>query len=325
MEERGSEGEACCTDATIDPSMTSPFGDLPPRPRQRSNNDEPEHLSEPSPTTPSSRSNLDFWATDSTAADDEVPRRTNDRHTFGSEPPAAPPPEDDHYSEDDDLPPLNQTESRGQAGKRLRRVTMELVQTLVLAALIFLMVRGVAQNFRVEGPSMEPGLHNGQYLLVNKAVYFKLNLDTFSKYVPFINGGDESEQFLFQSPKRGDVIVFRFPNDPSRDFIKRIIGVPGDVISMQEGVVFLNGVPLEEPYITHQSSNNLRETEVPPHSYFVLGDNRANSSDSRNWGFVPEENIIGKAMFSYWPLSELGGVGNRTIDLGIARLPLPIP
>jgi signal peptidase I len=216
------------------------------------------------------------------------------------------------------------SETPGEPRRRLKRVVWELTQTLVLAALIFLLVRAVAQNFRVEGPSMEPGLHNGQYLLVNKAVYFKLNLGTLSKYVPFIDAEDGEEVFLFHGPQRGDVIVFRYPKDPDRDFIKRVIGVPGDTIKIDEqGTVFVNGEALDEKYISDSSPRPLEEQVVPPDSYFVLGDNRPNSSDSRNWGFVPEENIIGKAMLSYWPLSELGGVGNHSLDLGVITLPLP--
>jgi signal peptidase I len=206
-------------------------------------------------------------------------------------------------------------------GGRARRVAWELLQTLVLAALIFLMVRGVAQNFRVEGPSMEPGLHNGQYLLVNKAVYFKLNLGELSKYIPFFDS-DDGSRFLFHGPERGDVVVFRYPRDPSRDFIKRIIGVPGDTVSIADGVVTVNGEVIDEPYINGGAHSDLAAKVVPEGSYFVLGDNRPNSSDSRNWGFVPEENIIGKAMFSYWPLSEFGGVGNTSIDLGFVKIPL---
>jgi signal peptidase I len=214
--------------------------------------------------------------------------------------------------------------SSGGTRRRFKRVAWELVQTLVLAALIFLLVRAVAQNFRVEGPSMEPGLHNGQYLLVNKAVYFKLSLGTLSKYIPFIDAHDGEEAFLFHGPQRGDVIVFRYPKDPDRDFIKRVIGVPGDSIRIDDaGTVFVNGEALKENYISDSSPRSLEEQMVPPDSYFVLGDNRPNSSDSRNWGFVPEENIIGKAMLSYWPLSELGGVGNHSIDLGLITVPLP--
>jgi signal peptidase I len=215
-------------------------------------------------------------------------------------------------------------QGRGESRRRARKVVWELTQTLVLAALIFLLVRAVAQNFRVEGPSMEPGLHNGQYLLVNKAVYFKVNLGTLSKYIPFIDAEDGEEAFLFHGPQRGDVIVFRYPKDPDRDFIKRVIGVPGDTVRIDEdGTVYVNGEAIEETYITDSSPRALDEQVVPPESYFVLGDNRPNSSDSRNWGFVPEENIIGKAMLSYWPLSELGGVGNHSLDLGVIKLPLP--
>ncbi len=209
-------------------------------------------------------------------------------------------------------------------GKRFRRVAWELAQTLFLAVLIFLLVRAVAQNFRVEGPSMEPGLHNGQYLLVNKAVYFKLNLGTLAKYVPFIDANPGEDKFLFHGPQRGDVIVFRYPQDPDRDFIKRVIGVPGDRVRIDDaGTVFVNDVSLEEDYIAESSGRPVEEQVVPTESYFVLGDNRPNSSDSRTWGFVPEQNIIGKAMFSYWPLSELGGVGNHSLDLGMVAVPLP--
>jgi signal peptidase I len=207
--------------------------------------------------------------------------------------------------------------------RRARHLAWELTQTLILAALIFLAVRAMAQNFRVEGSSMEPGLHDGQYLLVNKAIYFKINLDTLAKWLPFLDAGDTPERFLFRPPKRGDVIVFQYPEDPSRDFIKRVIAIPGDTVQEVDGVVSVNGVPLEEPYVAHIDRRSYAETIVPEGAYFVLGDNRTNSSDSRAWGFVPEENIIGQAMFSYWPLSDFGGVGNREINLGFVKIALP--
>ena len=211
----------------------------------------------------------------------------------------------------------------GSGMRRARHISVEVLQTLVLAVLIFLAVRTVAQNFRVEGSSMEPGLHDGQYVLVNKAVYFKINLATLGKYLPFIDAGDSPERFLFRAPNRGDVVVFRFPRDPSRDFIKRIIGVPGDTVEVVNGVVRVNGVLLEEPFVNPESRSDFELQVVPAGNYFVLGDNRGNSSDSRSWGFVPEENIIGKAIFTYWPLGELGGVGNRSINLGFVTIPLP--
>jgi signal peptidase I len=212
-------------------------------------------------------------------------------------------------------------DSRDQSLVRARRLGWELVQTLVLAALIFFAVRAMAQNFRVEGSSMEPGLHDGQYLLVNKAVYFRINLDTLGKYVPFVHGGDQPIRYLFRSPHRGDVVVFRFPRDPSRDFIKRVIGVPGDTVEVRGGRVVVNGKALTEDYITAPPNYDFDPQVVPANSYFVLGDNRNNSFDSHSWGLVPEENIIGQAMFSYWPLSDLGGVGNRSLSAIGVHLP----
>ncbi|HEY7270159.1 MAG TPA: signal peptidase I [Dehalococcoidia bacterium] len=209
------------------------------------------------------------------------------------------------------------------ARRRARRVGGELVQTLLLAALIFFAVRSMAQNFRVEGSSMEPGLHDGQYLLVDKAVYFKLNLKTLSKYIPFIHAGNHPDHFLFHSPHRGDVIVFRFPQDPSRDFIKRVIAVPGDTVEVISGTVYVNGTPLDEPYISARPDYDYPKQVVPDGGYFVLGDNRNNSFDSHIWNFVPEDNIIGQAMISYWPLSDFGGAGNRSIDVGFIHIPLP--
>jgi len=217
---------------------------------------------------------------------------------------------------DEETPP-------SQTWKRARRVGWELLQTLILAAIIFFAVRAMAQNFRVEGSSMEPGLHNGQYLLVNKAVYFKINLEKLSKYIPFVDAGDHPLRFLFRSPKRGDVIVFRFPRDPSRDFIKRVIGLPGDTVEVVAGEIFVNGVKIDEPYITSPGRYDFPKQVVPNGNYFVLGDNRNNSFDSHVWNWLPEENIIGQAMVSYWPLEQFGGAGNRSIDLGFVKLPVP--
>ena len=211
----------------------------------------------------------------------------------------------------------------GQAAHRVRRLAWELVQTLLLAAIIFLAVRAMAQNFRVEGSSMEPGLHDGQYLLVNKAVFFKVDLERLSQFLPFIDPGDNPERFLFGAPKRGDVVVFQFPRDPGRDLIKRIIGVPCDTVEVASGIVSVNGVRIEEPYIEAGASYDFPKAVVPDGQYFVLGDNRNNSYDSHSWGFVPEGNIIGKAVLTYWPLDNFGGVGNRTINIGFTRIQVP--
>lgn len=209
--------------------------------------------------------------------------------------------------------------------RRVGRVTRELVETLILALLIFLAVRAAVQNFQVEGSSMIPNLHNGEFLLVNKLIYAEVDLDAIDRFIPFVDIGDGTHH-LFRAPRRGDVVVFRFPRDPSRDFIKRIIGVPGDTVEVKEGTVFIDGQPLDEPYLTDKPNYILPPITVPPGQYFVLGDNRSGSFDSHSWTayaptpdwpnppFVPEENIIGQAWLSYWPFSDWGLVPNKSLN-----------
>ena len=216
-----------------------------------------------------------------------------------------------------------QKKRRRTNGTRARKVGRELAETVILALLIFFAVKAVVQNFRVEGASMEPTMHNDQYLLVNKALYFRLNLDRVHDILPFVPGGDDSEHHLFRAPRRGDIIVFKFPLDPSRDFIKRVIGVPGDTVEVREETVFINGSPLKEDYIKDKPNYTYAPKTVPAGMYYVLGDNRRNSFDSHAWGnscspqqlcdFVPEENIIGQAWVSYWPFDQLGLIPNKII------------
>ena len=213
--------------------------------------------------------------------------------------------------------------TRRSSGARVRRVGRELAETVILALLIFFAVKGVVQNFRVEGNSMEPSLQNSQYLLVNKALYFRVNMDKIHDYIPFIPGDNGQERHLFRAPRRGDVIVFRFPLDPTRDFVKRVIGVPGDTVEVRDEKVYVNGAPLNETYIKDTPNYTFAPKTVPPGQYFVLGDNRRNSYDSHAWGqscaatpqcdFVPEENIIGQAWIRYWPWDALGFVNNKVI------------
>jgi signal peptidase I len=211
------------------------------------------------------------------------------------------------------------------ASARMRRIGRELIETVILAVLIFFAVTAMIQNFRVEGASMDPSLDNGQYLLVNKAIYFRLDMDKIHNVLPFVPGDGDDERHLFRAPRRGDVIVFRFHLDENRDFIKRVIGVPGDVVEVRDGTVFINGEALEEDYIQDPPNYTYGPKEVPPGHYFVLGDNRRNSYDSHAWSngctgevadcdFVPEENIIGQAWFSYWPWESLGLINNKDID-----------
>jgi signal peptidase I len=174
----------------------------------------------------------------------------------------------------------------------MRKFSRELVQTIVIMAVLFFGTRAVMQNFRVEGPSMQPTLHTGEFLWVNKAAYFSLD----GKY-PL--GG----------PQRGDVAVLHAPDAPD-DLIKRVIGLPGDTLSIYQGQVFVNGKLLSEPYITLHASYTFPpdggQVVVPENEYFVLGDNRANSRDSHMGWFVPAENLVGRAWLSYWPPAAWG-------------------
>lgn len=194
------------------------------------------------------------------------------------------------------------------------RLFREVVETLVLAILIFAGVRAAVQNFRVEGQSMEPSLASGQYLLINKALYTHVDLNEIVRAVPLLRLGSDRDdiRYLFRPPKTGDVVVFRFPQEPTRDFIKRIIAVAGDTVEIRDGSVLVNGTTVPEPYIERQGRYTFGPTQVPPHEYFVLGDNRQLSYDSRVWGFVPEENLIGKAWLSYWPARTWGPAPNFT-------------
>ena len=208
----------------------------------------------------------------------------------------------------------------------------ELAETLLLALLIFLAVRASFQNFRVEGDSMQPSLENGEYLIVNKLAYSQIDFGLFD-WLPFVDSGDNAKHHLFSSPSRGDVVVFLSPTSPNRDFIKRVIGVPGDTIEMDDltGEVKVNGQSLSEPYIvgtTHCNSSCQRTvpqrntpesvTECGSNAcYFVMGDNRQNSSDSRQGWLVPEENMIGKALITYWHQGgpELNWAPNHSVGL----------
>ena len=191
----------------------------------------------------------------------------------------------------------------------MRTLIRELIETVLLALLIFVALEFSIQNFRVEGSSMRSTLIEGQHLIVNKLVYLRFDPGDLSSVVPFAHAAsDEASDpiFVFRAPKHGDILIFRFPADPSRDFVKRVIGVPGDEIEIERGQVIRNGVEIDEPYITRPDRRTYDPIEVPEGSYYVLGDNRRTSNDSRNWGMVPVDNVIARALFSYWPFDEIG-------------------
>ena len=170
--------------------------------------------------------------------------------------------------------------------EKRHRLVREIIETAVLTLLMFLVIRVAVQNFMIDGTSMESTLHNRELVLIDKWSY------------------------LFHAPQRGDVIVFVAPPIPTEDFIKRIIAVPGDVITVTNGQPTVNGVTLREFYVApghlgaYVSDRPVNHEVVPPGDYFVMGDNRIGSYDSRSWGFVPMKNIIGQAALVYWPFKQ---------------------
>jgi signal peptidase I len=176
----------------------------------------------------------------------------------------------------------------------------EVAQTVLLTIAIFIGVRMVVQNFRVEGASMDPTLRSGQFILANKAEYWRADGTPIEQLVPATRATSPLH-YVFGGPTRGDIIVFVPPGQNDKDYIKRVIGLPGDEIRISQGRVSVNGEQLDEPYILHRAGYDMPATRVPADSYFVLGDNRPNSSDSHLGWFVPADRILGRAWVSYWP------------------------
>ena len=170
---------------------------------------------------------------------------------------------------------------------RRSHLLREIVETVLLTAAIFLVVNAATGRFRIEGDSMEPNLHNGEYVLIDKVSY------------------------LLHPPERGDVVVFTPPNN-ERDYIKRVIGLPGDTVEVRGGQVYVNGVMLDEPYLQQAILRDEPARIVEEGRYFVLGDNRNNSSDSRSFGTITPQSIVGRAWLVYWPPSDWSTVPHHT-------------
>ncbi len=175
-----------------------------------------------------------------------------------------------------------ENENKKSRGKRsgFGGFLMDTLETVLLALLLFLAINAVSSRVRVENISMKPTLQPGDLLLVNKLAY------------------------KWSSPKHGDIIVFHFQGDKNEDYIKRLIGLPGDVVSVKGGIVYVNDQALTEPYIAAQPDYE-GNWIIPEGQLFVLGDNRNNSSDSHQWGFVNMDQIVGKAIFLYWPFEKV--------------------
>jgi signal peptidase I len=181
--------------------------------------------------------------------------------------------------------PEKPPEPRRSAARVLASWLRDLGLSLVIAAVVILFIY---QPVQVEGTSMMPALVDQERVFISKLAY-RLGIERI---------------------EHGDTVVFWFPGDPTKSYIKRVIGVPGDRVRIEAGIVYVNGRRIEENYVPdgYRDRQSLPETTVTPDAYFVLGDHRSSSSDSRNWGLVPRESIYGKAVFVYWPLDKIGPV-----------------
>jgi signal peptidase I len=188
---------------------------------------------------------------------------------------------------------------------KIRNALRDIVETAVLALAMFLIVQISMESKKVEGSSMQPTMGTGQRILVNKLLYSQVDMNMVSKLIPFYKTYSSQGSFLFHPPRRGEVLVFKYPKDPSRDFVKRVIGLPGETIEVRNGLVYINGEYLEESYVKSLSRASIGPIEIEAYTYFVMGDNRTSSSDSRDWGTLPLDHVIGKAWMRYWPLSKV--------------------
>ncbi len=195
--------------------------------------------------------------------------------------------------------PVTEPSPTAQAPVRasLLGAVWEFIQILLLALLMVILIRNVVQNYRIEGLSMEPNFHDGQFLIVNRYAYCPgIHLE-----IPIVNVALYEKTWCTRLPNRGDVIIFEYPRDPSRDFIKRVIGLPGETIEVREGKVYVDDQLMPEPFGPNPGSYNAGPLVVGPDEVYVMGDNRNNSSDSHMWGPLPLKLIIGRALVSYWP------------------------
>jgi len=183
-------------------------------------------------------------------------------------------------TDDQSLPQLDsENQDEKSSHSSLRRVLFDIAETLILALVLYFGIDAISARVRVQNVSMQPTLYEGEFVLVSKLAY------------------------RLGEPKIGDIVVFHAPTEPGEDFIKRIIGLPGNLVKVENGKVFVDSYRLNEDYLA-DNPNYQGEWIVPQDKLFVLGDNRNQSSDSHRWGFVPVDSVVGRAVVVYWPLDK---------------------
>ncbi len=185
-----------------------------------------------------------------------------------------------------------ETSQSKQKSSGFLRFMKDVLETLVLSVVLFVGINAITARIRVDGESMVPALVSGEYVIVNRLSY------------------------RLGSPQRGDIIVFHFPRDPKEEYIKRVIGLPGDEVEVRGGQVYINGQPLNETYLKVKT-DYIGSWRIPADQLFVLGDNRNNSSDSHDWGTVPMDYVVGKAILVYWPPPDWGLVGHVALATAV--------
>ena len=173
--------------------------------------------------------------------------------------------------------PTPPAEAPAASGLQHPNLLRDLIETMVLVTIAFLVVNALIGRFRIEQVSMQPNLHEGEYVIVDKVSY------------------------AFRQPERGEIVVLKNPNPGQPDLIKRVIGLPGETIGVRGGQVSVNGQPLTEPYIKQPMASDFAAKQLQDGQYFVMGDNRNNSEDSRRFGARPASAIVGRAWIIYWP------------------------
>ena len=212
------------------------------------------------------------------------------------------------------------------------RLAREILEAVLLALVVLIVFQATVRNFKVEGSSMAPTLESGHFLVVDQASFLKFDRERLSRVVPFWKVDEAEPEFVFTPPDRGEIIVFQYPRDTTKDFVKRVLGLPGETVEVRSGTVYVNGEAIREPYLRRRDGSSVAPLTLGEKEYYVIGDNRRNSNDSRAWGAVPEENIVGRVWLVYWPWDDIRFVGSHYAKFpryfpedAMKRPPQPVP
>ena len=196
--------------------------------------------------------------------------------------------------------------------KRRHGLLRDMLQMVVVVFIVYFGFRAILLPYQVDGASMTPYLENGERVFVSRTSYAHLDTNDLWNILPWEHRDSDKDVFLFDPPKRGDIVVLHPPYESEEPYIKRVIGLPGETVTFADGSVLIDGVPLVEEYIAEDitwcSGGPWCEVAVPEDSVYVVGDNRQNSTDSRKFGPVSYDQIIGKAIFSSWPTDTFGAI-----------------